>query len=131
MTHLTGLKLPTSFPGGGGGGTQLCFGGCVPCGFQNVGSRERIFLKKWGSLERKFWKFWVKRARILAKTWLKCKNFLKIENRGHKSGALTVNWWARERRLAWKKGSWPWHIPIPLSKVSAPRHLLYLNYQKP
>ena len=30
--------------------------------------------------------------------------FLKIENRGHKSGALTVNWWARERRLAWKKG---------------------------
>ena len=27
-----------------------------------------------------------------------------MENGGHKSGALTVNWWARERRLAWKRG---------------------------
>ena len=26
----------------------------------------------------------------------------------------------RERRLAWKKGSWPRHIPVPLSNVSAP-----------
>ena len=26
----------------------------------------------------------------------------------------------RERRLAWKKESWPQHIPIPLSNVSAP-----------
>ena len=32
-----------------GGGTQLFFGGCVPHGFQNVGSRERIFLEKRGS----------------------------------------------------------------------------------
>ena len=30
----------------------------------------------------------------------KCKNFLKIEYRGHKR----VNWWAREQQLAWKKG---------------------------
>ena len=43
------------------GGTQFFFfffffffGGCVPRGFQNVGSRERIFLKKWGSWERTF-----------------------------------------------------------------------------
>ena len=42
-----------------GVGTQLFFGGCVPRGFKNVGSRERIFLKKWGSWERKFWKIWV------------------------------------------------------------------------
>ena len=27
--------------------TQLFFGGCVPHGFQNVGSREQIFLEKW------------------------------------------------------------------------------------
>ena len=26
----------------------------------------------------------------------------------------------RECRLAWKKGSWPRHIPVPLSNVSAP-----------
>ena len=39
-------------------GTQLFFffffGGFVPCGFQNAGLRERIFLEKWGSWERKF-----------------------------------------------------------------------------
>ena len=34
-----------------GEGTQLFFGGCVPGGFQNVGSREWIFLEKWGSWE--------------------------------------------------------------------------------
>ena len=35
------------------------FCGCVPPGFQNVGSRERIFLEKWESWERKFGKIWV------------------------------------------------------------------------
>ena len=34
-------------------------GGCVPRGFQNVGSRERIFLEIWGSWERKLRKIWV------------------------------------------------------------------------
>ena len=37
------------------GGTQLFFGRCVPRGFQNVGSRERIFLVKWGVLGTKIW----------------------------------------------------------------------------
>ena len=41
------------------GGTQLFLGGCVPHGFQNVGSREQIFLEKWGSWEGKFGKIWV------------------------------------------------------------------------
>ena len=54
--------------GGTQGGTQLFFGGRVPCGFQNVGSREWIFFEKWGSWERKFGKVWVERARILAIT---------------------------------------------------------------
>ena len=48
-----------------GEGTQLLFGGCVPCGLQNVGARERIFLEdgglgnenleKFGSREPEFW----------------------------------------------------------------------------
>ena len=42
-----------------GEGTQLFFGGCVPRRFQNVGSRERIFLEKWGFRELKFRKIWV------------------------------------------------------------------------
>ena len=47
---------------GGGRGTQLSFfGGCVPRGFQNVGSRERIFLKNGGlgneNLENLHWKY--------------------------------------------------------------------------
>ena len=37
-----------------GGALNFFFGGCVPRGFQNVGSRERISLKKWESWERKF-----------------------------------------------------------------------------
>ena len=37
-----------------GGHSTLFFGECVPCGFQNVGSREQIFLKKWGYWERKW-----------------------------------------------------------------------------
>ena len=36
LHHQTSPRAP--------GGTQLFFGGCVPRGFQNVGSRERIFL---------------------------------------------------------------------------------------
>ena len=51
--------------------------GCVPRGFQNVGSGERIFLEKLGSWEQKFGKIWVYRARILAKTWLKMQKFYK------------------------------------------------------
>ena len=54
----------------------------MPRGFQNVGSRERIFLEKWGSWEPKFGKIWVYIAVILVKTWLKMQTFLKIEN-GH------------------------------------------------
>ena len=42
-----------------GEGTQRFFGGCVPRGFQNEGTRERVFLEKWGSWERKFGKIWV------------------------------------------------------------------------
>ena len=57
------------------GGTQLFFGGCVPRGFQNVGSRERIFLYKMGVFGTKIWK------NLGLESW-KCKNFLKIENRG-------------------------------------------------
>ena len=41
-------------PGGGGELNFFFFGGCVPRGFKNEVSRERIFLKKWGSWERKF-----------------------------------------------------------------------------
>ena len=32
----------------GGGHSTFFFGGCVPHGFPKVGSRERIFLEKWG-----------------------------------------------------------------------------------
>ena len=30
------------------GALNFFFGGCVPHGFPKVGSRERIFLEKWG-----------------------------------------------------------------------------------
>ena len=39
------------------GALNFFFGVCVPRGFQKVGSRERIFLEKWGSWDRKFGKF--------------------------------------------------------------------------
>ena len=47
-------------------------GGCVPCRFQNVGSREQIFLEKWGSWEQK-----KNRSRVLefGQTWLKIPIF--------------------------------------------------------
>ena len=35
---------------GGGGALNFFLCGCVPRGFQNVGSRERIFLKQNGGL---------------------------------------------------------------------------------
>ena len=106
----------------GGGGTQLFFDGCVPRGFQNEGSRERIFLEKWESCERKFWEIWVKRARILAKNMAEnAKIFSKL-----KTGVTRAAHWRFFGRLGsgdWpeKRGSWPRHIPIPLSNVSAPR----------
>ena len=61
-------------PGGGGGHSTFFFGGCVPRGFQNVGSREQIFLENWESWEQKF------RSRELefkAKTWQKIQKFPK------------------------------------------------------
>ena len=50
------LSLMT-LPSGGGEGTQLFFGGCVLRGFQNVGWRERIFLKNGGLGNENFEKF--------------------------------------------------------------------------
>ena len=41
-----------------GGALNFCFGGCVPRGFQNVGSRERIFLKNGGLGNENLEKFW-------------------------------------------------------------------------
>ena len=60
------------------GGTQLFFGGCVPHGFPKVGSREWIFLQKWGVLGMKIQKICILRAEILTKTRLKIENFSKI-----------------------------------------------------
>ena len=75
-----------------GGGTQLFFGVYVPRGFQKVGSRERVFLEKWGVLGAKILKFCLLRAEILAKNKAENAIFLKVENGGHMSGTLMVNW---------------------------------------
>ena len=68
----------------------FCFGRCVPCRFQNLGSREQIFLEKWGSWEQK-----KNGSRVLEFGQNMAENpkiFLKLGNGGHKSGALTLNW---------------------------------------
>ena len=44
------------------------FGGCVPRGFQNVGSRERIFLENGGLGNENFWRR-VKRMRFTKSTF--------------------------------------------------------------
>ena len=62
---------------------------CVPHRFPKVGSREWIFLEKWGVLGMKMC---ILRAEILAKTRLKTQNFCKKGKWGHRSGALMVNW---------------------------------------
>ena len=59
----------------GEGDIQLFFGGCVPHGFPKVGSRDRIFLEKWGVLGTKIMKTCILRAEILAKTSLKTQFF--------------------------------------------------------
>ena len=75
------------------GGTQLFFfGGCVPRVDKNVGSRERIFLEKWGLGDEDLEKFGSREVEFRPKYGWKSKDVLKIENGGHKSGALTVNW---------------------------------------
>ena len=58
------------------------------------------------------------------------KNFWKFKTGGHKSGALTVNWWARERRLAWKKGVMTAaHPHTPFQCECPPRQVLYCMVQ--
>ena len=64
----------------------------MPRGLPKVGSMERVFLEKIGVLGAKIRKFCLLRAEILAKTRLKMQIFLKVENGGHMSGALMVNW---------------------------------------
>ena len=61
---------------------------CVPHGFPKVGSREWIFLEKWGSREQKLGKIRVLRAEILPKIRLTMQNFSK-----------NWKWGARERRI--------------------------------
>ena len=74
------------------GGTQLLIGGCVPQGFPKVGSREHIYLEKCGVLGMQILKICLLRSEILAKQGSKMQFFSYIENRGHMSGALMVNW---------------------------------------
>ena len=55
----------------------------MPCRFPKAGSRERVFLKKWGVLGAKILKLCVLRAEILAKN--KAENaifFLKLQMGG-------------------------------------------------
>ena len=52
--NTSGMDLWIYIPGRGA--LNFFLGGCVPRGFQNVGSRERIFLKKMGVLGTKIWK---------------------------------------------------------------------------
>ena len=53
--HQFLLHKSSDTPRGRGGALTFFLGGCVPRGFQNVGSRERIFLKKDGVLGTKIW----------------------------------------------------------------------------
>ena len=73
------------------GGHSTFFGGCVPCGFQNVGSRERIFLENGGLGNKNVENFWSRELEFCPKHGWKCINFLKIENGGRTSGLLRVN----------------------------------------
>ena len=66
-------------------------------------------------------KICVLRAEVLAKTRLKMQNFLTILMVGAHERRIDGKF--RERRQAWKKKkkrSWPRHIPVPLSNMSAP-----------
>ena len=101
LRPCTGPKVYLSPPGVA---LNFFLEGWVPRGFQNVGSRERIFLKKWGSWERKFGKIWVERARILARIWLKKQKISKHWKQGAQERHIDGKFWAREQRPAWKKG---------------------------
>ena len=60
------------------GGTQLFFfDGFVSRGFPKVGSREWIFIEKWGVLGTKIQKFCILRAEILAKNEAENAKFSK------------------------------------------------------
>ena len=48
--HATAASMHTQTRECPGGALNFFLGGCVPRGFQNVGSREQIFLKKMGVL---------------------------------------------------------------------------------
>ena len=74
----------------GPGRHSTFFGGCVPHRFPKVGSREWIFLEKWGVLRTKIRKICILRAEILTKTRLKMENFSKIWKWG---GTRAVQWW--------------------------------------
>ena len=86
------------------GGAQLFFWWvCTVYGFPKVGSREWVFLEKWGVLGAKVLKF-------RSKTRLKS---LKLQN----GGTWAAHWWliGRLGSTDWpeKRGSWLQHIPIP------------------
>ena len=88
----------------GGGHSTFFLVGVCHAGFKMQGLGSGFSWKNRGLGNEYFEKFGSRELEFWPKHGWKCKNFLKIENRGHKSGALRVNWWARERQLAWKKG---------------------------
>ena len=64
----------------------------MPRGFSKVESRERVFLEKLRVLGAKIRKFYLLRAEILPKNKAENATFSNVENGGHMSGTLMVNW---------------------------------------
>ena len=115
-----------------GGTLKFFLGGYVPQGFPKVGSKERVFLENWGVLGAKIQKFWVLRAEILAQNKAENAKFSKNWKGGHMNGALMVNWEARERRLAQKKGGHdrgtsPYHLPMVVPLPGTPCGGIFLH----
>ena len=91
-TGMSGSQDPhfTRLPPRGRGPSTFFFGGYVLRGFPKVGSRERVFLKKWEVLGAKIHKVCILRAEIWPKTRLKMHFFSqKIANGGH----VSAHWW--------------------------------------
>ena len=108
----------------GGGGTQLFLVGVCHAGFKMEGLGSGFSLKNWGLGNENLEKFKSRELEFWPKHGWKCKNFLKIEN-GAQERHIDGKWWAREQRLAWKKGSWP-RPPYPfLMWVPPPRVYIY------
>ena len=118
--------------GGGGGYSSNFLVGIYVQVFRSKVSGTDFVAWNWGLRNKFLLKFGSQELNLakIRENWAwKCKFRKNIS--GVYGGKKGLKWWvSRANKMAWKRESWRWHIPVVPSNVSAPhvKHTVYIQY---